>query len=60
MVIPKSNPDELKRRARYLQSIAALVKDAAKHDELQLKALDLLEKARQVKGNVATRTQQGH
>jgi hypothetical protein len=50
----------LENQARYLLSIAALVKDAEKHDELQRKAQDLFEKARQVKDNVATRTQQGN
>jgi hypothetical protein len=30
------------RQARYLQSIACLVKDAAKHDELQQKSQELL------------------
>jgi hypothetical protein len=34
MVVPKGNPDELRKQARYLQSIACFVKDAAKHDEL--------------------------
>jgi hypothetical protein len=36
----------LERRARYLQSIACLVRDAAKHDELQQKAQELLVKAK--------------
>jgi hypothetical protein len=35
------------RRARYLLSIACLVKDAAKHDELQQKAQCLLAQALQ-------------
>jgi hypothetical protein len=46
MVVPKGNPDELNRRARYLQSIACLVKDAARHDELQQKAQELLAEAK--------------
>ena len=48
MVAPKGSSDELRKQARYLMSIACLVKDAAKHDELQQKAKDLIEKARQV------------
>lgn len=40
---------DLSRQARYLLSIACLVKDAAKHDELQQKAQELLAKALQSK-----------
>lgn len=32
----------LKKHASYLQSIACLVRDAEKHDELQVKARELL------------------
>jgi hypothetical protein len=46
MIVPKGNPDELRKKARYLLSIAALVKDAAKHDELQQKAQELLAEAK--------------
>jgi len=56
MIAPKGNPDELRKQARYLQSIACLVNDAAKHDELQQKAQELIEKARQAESDVATRT----
>jgi hypothetical protein len=35
---------ELQRQARYLLSIACLVNDAAKHDELRQKAQELLAK----------------
>jgi hypothetical protein len=45
MVVPKGNASDLEKRARYLQSIACLVKDAAKHDELQQRARELLVKA---------------
>jgi hypothetical protein len=38
MVVPKDNPDELRKRARYMLGVACLVKDATKHDELQQKA----------------------
>jgi hypothetical protein len=44
MVALKGNPDQLRKQARYLLSIACLVKDAAKHDELQRKAQELLAK----------------
>jgi hypothetical protein len=55
MVVPKSNPDELRKQARYLLSIACLVKDAAKRDELQQKAGELLVKAQSLAQNdVAT------
>jgi len=37
---------ELEKQARYLQSIACLVKDAEKYDELQQKAGELLGKAK--------------
>jgi hypothetical protein len=47
MVVSKGNPDQLSKQARYLQSIACLVKDATKHDELQQKAEALLAKAGQ-------------
>jgi hypothetical protein len=46
MIVPKRNPDELRKQARYLLSIACLVKDAAKHDELQQKAQELLAEAK--------------
>lgn len=36
------SPVEMEKRARYLQSIACLVKDAAKHDELQQRANALI------------------
>ncbi len=39
----------LERKARYLQSIACLVKDAAKHDELMAKAQALIDKAVRVR-----------
>ena len=45
MVVPKGDPDELRKQVRYLLSVACLVKDAAKHDELQQKAQSLLAKA---------------
>jgi hypothetical protein len=41
MVIQAKAPD-LEKQARFLLSIACLVKDAAKHDELQQKANALL------------------
>jgi hypothetical protein len=41
MIPPRA---DLLRRARYLQSIACLVKDAAKYDELQQQAQELLRK----------------
>jgi hypothetical protein len=40
------NRIETEKRARYLQSIACLVKDSAKHDELQQEAQALLAKVR--------------
>ncbi len=46
MIVPKGNPDELRKQARYLLSIACLVKDAAKHDEMQQKAQELLAEAK--------------
>ena len=39
------NGNEMRKRARDLLSIACLVKDAAKHDELQQQARELLGKA---------------
>jgi hypothetical protein len=36
----------LEKRARYLLSIACLVKDVARHDELQQKAQELFARAR--------------
>ena len=45
MVAPRDNPSELRKQARYMLSIACLVKDAAKHDELQQKSQDLLGRA---------------
>jgi hypothetical protein len=44
MAIQVKAPD-LEKQARYLMSIACLVKDAAKHDELQQKARALLAEA---------------
>ena len=38
---------DLARQARYLQSIACLVKDVAKHDELQQQSQELTRKANQ-------------
>jgi hypothetical protein len=35
MIVPKGNPDESRKQARYLLSIACLVKDAEIHDRLQ-------------------------
>jgi hypothetical protein len=49
MVVPKDNPYQLRKQARYLLSIACLVKDAAKHDELQQNAQELLAKAKEVR-----------
>ena len=43
-----SCPVDLQKRARYLQSIACLVKDVAKHDELQQQAQELLRKAKAI------------
>jgi hypothetical protein len=43
------NRVDLERRARYLQSIACLVKDAAKHDQLQQEAQELMAKATKVR-----------
>jgi hypothetical protein len=37
---------DLEKRARYLQSIACLVKDAEKHDEIQQEVQNLLAKAK--------------
>jgi hypothetical protein len=45
MVVPKGNPDELRKQARYLHSIACLIRDPQKHDELIAKADALLERA---------------
>jgi hypothetical protein len=45
MIAPKGNPDELRKQARYLLSISCLVKDVAKHDELQQQAKELIENA---------------
>jgi hypothetical protein len=45
MTATNDNPVKLEKRARYLQSIACLVKDAEKHGELQRKARELLAKA---------------
>jgi hypothetical protein len=44
----KSTANDLQRQARYLQSIACLVKDAEKHDELQQKAQELMDRAARV------------
>lgn len=41
--------EELEKRARYLQSVACLVKDAEKHDELQQQARELLLKSETLK-----------
>ena len=46
---PRPTATDLQRQARYLQSIACLVKDAEKHDELRQKAQELLAKAAQRK-----------
>jgi hypothetical protein len=46
-----NSPGELRKRARYLLSIACLVKDAAKHDELQQKADYLLAEAAALRDN---------
>ena len=35
---------DLEKQARYLMSVACLVKDAVKHDELQRQAQELLRK----------------
>jgi hypothetical protein len=42
MIIDPKERDRKERQARYLQSIACFIKDAAKHDELQRKAQELL------------------
>jgi hypothetical protein len=41
---------DLRRKARYMLSIACLVKDATKHDELQQKAQKLLAEAEKLRG----------
>jgi hypothetical protein len=41
----QAKPPDLKKQARYLMSIACLVKDAAKHDGLIAKAEALLVQA---------------
>jgi hypothetical protein len=50
MVVPKGNAGDLEKRARHLQSSACLVKDAAKHDELQQRAQELLAQAAKLSG----------
>jgi hypothetical protein len=45
MVAPKETVGNLKKKARFLQSVAALVKDAAEHDRLQQEARMLLTRA---------------
>lgn len=57
--IPANNPlmayhaqlkaPDLEKQARYLMSVACLVKVAAKHNELQQKAQELLEQAKRIK-----------
>jgi hypothetical protein len=42
----KATPEQMERQARYLFSVACLVKDAAKHDELQRRAQELLAEAK--------------
>jgi hypothetical protein len=49
MIVPNQKAGDLERRARYLLSISCLVKDAAKHDELQQKAQGLLIQAARLK-----------
>jgi hypothetical protein len=44
-------PSDLQKQTRYLMSISCLVKDAAKHDELQQKAQGLLAQARAIRKN---------
>jgi hypothetical protein len=41
-MLPEPNARVLEKQARYLLSIACLVRDAAKHDELQQKAQEIL------------------
>lgn len=45
MIPPKGNSSLLEKQARYLHSVACLVKYTEKHDELQRKAQELLAKA---------------
>jgi len=50
---PHGNAISLEKQARYLQSIACLVKDAEKHDEIQLKAQALLAEAAKLRAGGA-------
>jgi hypothetical protein len=45
MMILRVNAHELEKQARYLRSVACLVKDAEKHDEIQREAQSLFAKA---------------
>jgi hypothetical protein len=45
MTVPLTSQIEMLKRARYLQSIACLIEDAQKHDELQQEAQTLLARA---------------
>jgi hypothetical protein len=47
----KVTPEQMKKQARYLMSVACLVKDAAKHDELPQKAQGLLAEAERLCGS---------
>jgi hypothetical protein len=48
-------PEYYERQARYLQSIACLVKDAAKHDELQERGAQLV-----LQSDLIKRDEQAH
>jgi hypothetical protein len=50
MIAPNDQVGDLKKSARYLQNIACLVEDAAKHDEVQQKAQKLLAEAEKFGG----------
>jgi hypothetical protein len=54
----QTKTDELTKQARKLLSIACLVKDAAKHDELQQNAQELSRQSR-AELNAITGTAQG-
>jgi hypothetical protein len=45
MIAPKDTVGNVTKKARFLQSLAALVKDAAEHDRLQQEARILLTRA---------------
>jgi hypothetical protein len=51
MIATEDNASQLEKQAGYLLSIACLVKDAAKHEELQQKAQELLARAARQKIN---------